>query len=277
MQTKHHEQENLLRFKTEVLVNLLSVEEQRNEVNNKRIETLKWLLYSQGVNEDMLTNIVVKLEAGEQGEGQQGRQRLLTHPRLLDLQGAIQRMTSEFELYKEDIVRVLATEDGKIIPSLSSEDFMRQVFSVTEHVSKSDLTLLSLRFDDGYGQISVVDFLDFFATPVEVRTAKSAANAVRMSLDLLEINQEDTAADLLLGETSHEDTADHSQAGESGSVVVQQLDVSARKLVVMWHVVAEALEKSLLLTEQISEDTPQLSVSASLSTITADPAHPHLH
>eukprot|EP01031_Cornospumella_fuschlensis_P047995 gene47995-58791_t len=196
LQTKHHEQENLLRFKTEVLVNLLSVEEQRNEVNNKRIETLKWLLYSQGVNEDMLTNIVAKLESGEQVEGQQGRQKLLTHPRLLDLQGAIQRMSSEFELYKEDIVRVLATEDGKIIPSLSSEDFMRQVFSVTEHVSKSDLTLLSLRFDDGYGQISVVDFLDFFSTPVEVRTAKCAANAVRMSLDLLEINEDDAAADL---------------------------------------------------------------------------------
>eukprot|EP01031_Cornospumella_fuschlensis_P053504 gene53504-65361_t len=93
-----------------------------------------------------------------------------------------------------------------------------------------------------------------------------------MSLDLLEINEDDAAADLLLA-----DDADHSQGGESGSAVVQQLDVSARKLVLMWPVVCEALEKSLLLAEQVSDDAQQFSPAASLSTLTADPAHPHLH
>lgn len=46
--------------------------------------------------------------------------------------------------------------------------------------------MLAWRFFDG-ASVSVPDFLYFFTTPVAVREAKAAAAAVRMSLDLLNL------------------------------------------------------------------------------------------
>lgn len=48
-----------------------------------------------------------------------------------------------------------------------------------------------MRFGDGSGYVSIPDFLEFFTTPEQVRTAKASAAAVRMSLDLLQMEQEE--------------------------------------------------------------------------------------
>ncbi len=143
LESKNHEQQNLLRFKVEVLINMLAVEEKRSELNTKRIDTLKWLLYSQGVTEETLASIVSRFEADDslQSEDKRG---LLQSAKLVDLSGALSRMSAEFELYKEDIVRALANEEGKIIPILPANDFMKQIYTVTENISKSDLYVIYL-------------------------------------------------------------------------------------------------------------------------------------
>lgn len=50
---------------------------------------------------------------------------------------------------------------------------------------------MAIRFDDGTGgYVSITEFIDFFVTPPSVRTARVAASAVRMSLDLFSLNVE---------------------------------------------------------------------------------------
>ena len=50
---------------------------------------------------------------------------------------------------------------------------------------------IAMRFGDGSGYVSIPDFLEFFTTPEQVRTAKASTAAVRMSLDLLQMEQEE--------------------------------------------------------------------------------------
>ncbi len=44
-----------------------------------------------------------------------------------------------------------------------------------------------MRFSDGLGSVSIPEFLEFFTTPAQMRMAKAATAAVRMSLDLLQL------------------------------------------------------------------------------------------
>jgi len=148
VETKSHEQQNLLRFKVEVLVNMLAVEEKRNEASSKRLETLKWLLHAQGVNEDSLSQLMnTSVEGEDAKESIQNivsKSQLLKSSRMADLTGAMQRMREEFELFREDILHAFAESDGKIIPHLPTNDFMKQVYTVTENISKSDLQVSSI-------------------------------------------------------------------------------------------------------------------------------------
>lgn len=47
--------------------------------------------------------------------------------------------------------------------------------------------MISIRFGNGYGSVSVPDFLEYFTTPPQIRVAKASTSAVRMSLDLLQL------------------------------------------------------------------------------------------
>lgn len=116
-ETKHHEQLNLLRFKIEVLVNMLSVEEKRGELTTKRVETLKWLLQSHGMTEEKLTEIIQKIENAANGNEDNVRSsfeknQILVQQRLLDMQGALARMREEFDLFKKEIIHGFAYTDG---------------------------------------------------------------------------------------------------------------------------------------------------------------------
>jgi hypothetical protein len=144
------EQQNLLRFKIEVLVNMLAAEEKKSEADTKRIETLKWLLYKEGVaTEDKLTSLLIKADGAETDTD---RDNLLTSSlergksfrniELVDISGALSRVREEFELYKTDIIPAFAGEDGKVVVSLSVNDFMKQLYVVTEKLSKADIQVI---------------------------------------------------------------------------------------------------------------------------------------
>jgi len=51
--------------------------------------------------------------------------------------------------------------------------------------------IIALRFGDGSGFVSIPEFLEFFTTPSHVRLAKAATSAVRMSLGLLTMAQDE--------------------------------------------------------------------------------------
>ena len=65
-----------------------------------------------------------------------------------DITGAIERLSSEMKDYPEDIIHAFADSEGKILSSLSRDDFMRYLYNATETLSKSDvqvcLALLTL-------------------------------------------------------------------------------------------------------------------------------------
>jgi hypothetical protein len=184
-ETKTHEQQNLLRFKIEVLVNMLAVEEKRNDSTTKRLNTLKWLLHSQGVNENSVTKILNDLEK----DGKLNLENSLP-TQIMDLTGAIERMREEFNDHRTDIVHCYALSNGKLISTLPVKEFIEQTFQVTEKISQIDLKLLAMRFDDGYGQVCIPEFLEYFSIAPELRNAIIAERAVKMSLDLYSLDVE---------------------------------------------------------------------------------------
>lgn len=177
------EQGNLVRFKVEVLINMLAIEEKKIETSEKRLEALKWVLLSQGVSQNTVANLIDGSVDNIKGLRVSLEKKLAD----FDMSTAISRMATDFEMFRTDIIQTFADEDGKIVATLSRDEFMRQLYSVTEHVSKNDCQLLALRFFDGTS-VSVAEFLTFFTTPAATRQAKAAASAVRMSLDLLDLD-----------------------------------------------------------------------------------------
>lgn len=138
------EQQNLLRFKIEVLVNMLAMEEKKSESVEKRVETLKWLLHSQGIAEQTLTTILLNAEKADDETkanmmGSVERSISFRNVGLVDLAGALSRAQEEFELYRADILPAFAGEDGKVVASLSNDEFMKQLYTVTEKLSKADI------------------------------------------------------------------------------------------------------------------------------------------
>lgn len=132
---KAQEQGNLLRFKVEVMVNMLAIDEKKIETAEKRLEALKWVLLSQGISQHSVTKLL------EGSVDQIKGQRLSLERKVaeFDMTGALSKMARDFDLFRSDIFQSFADEDGKIVASLSRDEFMRQLYSVTEHVSKSDV------------------------------------------------------------------------------------------------------------------------------------------
>lgn len=177
---KSSEQKNLLRFKVEVLINMLAIEEKKMESLTKRIEVLKWAMLSRGITEDgldgMLKCIPDAMVSNETGLSSPQTKSINTP---VDLGGAIERLAEEFATNKRDIVQCFADEEGKVVTSLSRDEFMRQLYAATEHVSKADIHAISLRFFDG-STVSIVEFIEFFMTPNAVRQAKVSTYQFRI-------------------------------------------------------------------------------------------------
>ena len=166
------EQRNLLRFKVEVLINMLAIEDKKMGSLTKRLEVLKWTMLSQGVSEDGLNNILKTFPTTLVTSDSSSRSPINQNiPSAYDLSGAIERLQIEFSTNKKDIVQSFADDEGKIMTSLSKDEFMRQLYAATETISKSDIHALSLRFYDGHS-VSIVEFIEFFLSPNAVRQAK---------------------------------------------------------------------------------------------------------
>ena len=58
---------------------------------------------------------------------------------LFDIGGAISKLSAEMKEYPEDIIHSFADPEGKILPSLTREDFMRYLYNATETLSKVDV------------------------------------------------------------------------------------------------------------------------------------------
>ena len=89
------EQTNLLRYKAEVLVQMLSVEERRREVLLRRLEASKFLALSQGVSAERLGRLLAPTD----GEGAPGWTSA-------DLSGAFTRMQEELDTRLLEIGRL---------------------------------------------------------------------------------------------------------------------------------------------------------------------------
>ena len=169
---RNTEQKNLLRFKVEVLINMLAIEEKKMGSLTKRIEVLKWTMLSNGVNEDGLNGILKTIPDARMITNGDEKSPTPAHmTSAIDLGGAIERLAGEFVTNKRDIVQSFADDDGKVVTSLTRDEFMRQLYAATEHISKADIHAISLRFFDG-SIVSIVEFIEFFMTPTAVRQAK---------------------------------------------------------------------------------------------------------
>lgn len=133
MKTKHGEQCNLLRFKIEVLVHMLAMEEKKLEASVKRLDALKWAMLTQGVGERTMAEIQAKNGTAVRKPGDI----LLTSE--FDLNGSFDRMKKEFASSREGILMGFADEEGRICNSMVRDEFMRQLFSVTEQLTKTDV------------------------------------------------------------------------------------------------------------------------------------------
>lgn len=104
---------------------MLATEEKRAEITENRLSTLKMLVASKGIDENVLLS----------GD---------SNPTLqVDIDGAIQRMVEQFSLYRVDIIQAFADSEGKIVTIINYEEFMKQIYSVTdENISSTDLQVI---------------------------------------------------------------------------------------------------------------------------------------
>jgi hypothetical protein len=137
---KAHEQQNLLRFKVEVLVNMLAVEEKRNEEHAKRIDTMQWLLHKQGLNEETLGQLLLNLDnkTREKFHNSIAESRFGDKSLLPDVGTAVDKMREEFTTNRDDVLHAFSRSDGKIVSIVPAETFVKQLCEVTETISPMD-------------------------------------------------------------------------------------------------------------------------------------------
>jgi hypothetical protein len=185
VETQFNEQLNLYRFKIEVLVQMLAIEEKKQQAIVKRLEILKLALLNQGVSNTTMTSILA--QAADSTSSRDEKSILLTSA--FDLSGAMGRMAEEMISGADDIIFSFADAEGKIVSALPREDFMRYLYNATDSLTKADVQILSLRFYDGQ-TVCVPEFIDFFTMSTNSRVARSAAAAVRASLHMLQLQNE---------------------------------------------------------------------------------------
>ncbi len=113
-----------------------------------------------------------------------------------------------------------------------------------------------MRFEDGSGSVSIPEYLEFFSIPHELRNAKTAASAVRMSLDLLELDVQIDEAENLL------------QSDIDGDVSgAQGLDKGAKRLLLMWTFVQHELEKALVVFQLPLENEQIIATNVFVRTL----------
>jgi len=128
IQAKTNEQVNLLRFKVEVLVEMLAMEEKKYETTAKRLEALKWAYELQ----------TTKLNDAS-GKGALSNTADEMSSPLSDIHGAMARLSEEFSKNSSGIVIRFADDKGQLASSLSKSEFVHTLMTIaSSQVSPAD-------------------------------------------------------------------------------------------------------------------------------------------
>jgi hypothetical protein len=128
------EQMNLLRYKVELLLTMLAMEEKSKEVLSNRVETLKWVILSQGTSEEQINELLEKYTKGQSVSSEDINFDI-------DISSAFSKIRAAFETSKEQIINTLIDEDGNIIFNLTKDQFIEKLSFVTT-LHKKDLHVL---------------------------------------------------------------------------------------------------------------------------------------
>ena len=195
------EQQNLLKYKVEVLVNMLAMEEKKKDRLRELIEENKWKLMKQGITEDKLKDMANMVALGrDKMSGTVTSNSLQTTasfsstpvfsptqaPANANLAGAVQRLRKEFEQSKLEIFKVFANEDYRLEVMMPTPIFCKTLYSVTNQVSKNDAQILALRFNDGNGNVILPEFFDFMISSKAKRALRSSLVVRKLTVDLIE-------------------------------------------------------------------------------------------
>ena len=138
---KHYEKINLLRFKVEILVQMLGAETKKEEALTKRIEALKWALLTQGWSENNMSDKMLSLNSTSLSSESRERNLMIAH---FDISGALTRMSDILQNSKESALRAFADSDGKIFPVLSRDDFAECLRNISNRtLSETDIQVLN--------------------------------------------------------------------------------------------------------------------------------------
>jgi hypothetical protein len=130
-----HDQINILKYKIELLLTMLAMEEKSKDVISKRIETMKWMLVSQGKSEQQIEELFSNY-----------RDKNHTFVDLdcdIEISSAIEKMQLFFKESRGLIIESLADEHGNIILHLPRETFITELESIS-NLSRKDLQVFTL-------------------------------------------------------------------------------------------------------------------------------------
>ena len=134
---KSNEQINLLRFKVEVLLQMLAIEEKKFETTAARLDALKWAVAN---------NCLEIADASHQSNASTASMHAKADGcdvNRLDIAGAMGRMWAEFQRCSENILIKFADEKGEITPSLSKQEFVNTLLTITStRLSLADIEVL---------------------------------------------------------------------------------------------------------------------------------------
>jgi len=166
-----------------VLLNMVALEEQKNNLLSKRVETVKLILLNQGISEEGVKSVMTN------------RLNNITNnldEMAIEMSVALDKMRTEFHEAKDEIIASFADVNGKIVDFMPTDHFIRRLYSCTETLSKEEVQLLSIRFLGDFKNISVVECLEYFIMTPSIRCARAAAASARMCRQFLQVNHTNT-------------------------------------------------------------------------------------
>lgn len=229
-----NEQVNVLRYKIELLLTMLAMEDKSKEVIVSRMETLKWMLMSEGQSAQQLEELFSQYAAHSPSTID------LNYD--IDIASAIEKTRVVFGVKRDEIVSAFLAEDGTLRLTLTRQEFVSALGPATQLPTKI-LQILALRFFDG-AMVSTTEFLTFFGSTAAHRLIHAANHAITMTQEILAANLESQPLTSCLDlNTSKEWTAATvgSELLSATRLERTELSVSVTKLVLLWAYVKDAL------------------------------------
>ena len=168
---------NLLKYKIEVLVNLLAVKDQELISTQKKVEALKWTLSSRSAAGGAPLLPVSPASTHDLDEVR------------IELSVTLNKMAKEFQGNSIALLEELAEDKTNAVPAALPRDvFVRAVKKAFGKMSQRECGFIALRFAElGSNSVNVAEFLTFFSLPLQQRHAMQARALVRTSRDAFEL------------------------------------------------------------------------------------------